>query len=117
MLLAALLVQSDGPSRAARPEILDLHLQGRADARKAVCERGHQGAVAQIAQGRGWDRREQFPRPCQVKQPEREIRRGLTFGYPDDLCPGCNPSWCPKPKLDKAVSVMAVRLGLLRPLY
>ena len=24
------------------------------------------------------------------------------FGHPDNLCPGCNPSWCPKRKLDKA---------------
>src|SRR4051812_42251793 len=49
MLLAAFFVQPDCPSGAARPEILDLHLQGRGDARKAVGKGGDQGAVAQIA--------------------------------------------------------------------
>src|SRR6266481_389734 len=38
---------------AARPEILDFHLQGRSDAREAVGESGDQRAVAQIAQRRG----------------------------------------------------------------
>jgi len=60
MFLAAFLMQSDCPSRTARPQILDLQLQRRGDARKAVGQGGDQGAVAQIAQGRGRDRGEQF---------------------------------------------------------
>jgi HCOMODA/2-hydroxy-3-carboxy-muconic semialdehyde decarboxylase len=35
-------------------------------------------------------------RPCQFKQPQREIRPGLTVGNPGDLRTGCNRSWCPK---------------------
>jgi hypothetical protein len=45
---------------APRQQILDLHLQGGADARKAVGEGGDQGAVAQIAQGHSRNRGEQF---------------------------------------------------------
>ena len=41
-------------------------------------------------------------RPCQLKQPQREIRPGLTIGNHGDLCTGCNRSWCLKRKLDKA---------------
>jgi hypothetical protein len=53
MLLASFFVQPVCPCRATRPEILDLHFQGRADAREAVGKGGDQGAVTQIAQGRG----------------------------------------------------------------
>jgi hypothetical protein len=41
------------PSGAARPQILDLHLQGRVDAREVVGGGGNQRAVAQIAERRG----------------------------------------------------------------
>jgi hypothetical protein len=47
-------------------------------------------------------------RPCQLKQPRREIRPGLTVGNPADLRTGCNRSWCPKRKLDKATSTFPV---------
>jgi len=60
MLLAAFLMQPDRPPGAARPQILDLHLQGRIDAREAVGEGGDQCPVAQIAQCRGWYGIEQF---------------------------------------------------------
>jgi hypothetical protein len=53
VLLAAFLMQPDRPAGAARPEILDLHLQRRTDARKAVSEGGHQRPVPQIAERRG----------------------------------------------------------------
>jgi len=53
VLLAAFLMQPDRPSGDARPEILDLHLQGRADAREGIGEGGDQRAIAQIAQRRG----------------------------------------------------------------
>src|SRR6266446_6342403 len=45
--------QTSIPSGAARPEVLDLHFQGRADARKGVGEGGDQRAVAQIAERHG----------------------------------------------------------------
>jgi hypothetical protein len=46
-------MQPDCPCGTARPDILDLHLQGRVDAREAVGESGDQRTVAQIAQRRG----------------------------------------------------------------
>jgi hypothetical protein len=52
VFLAAFLVKPDGPSRAARPEILDFHFQRRTDARKALGEGSDQGPVAQIALAR-----------------------------------------------------------------
>ena len=48
VLLAAFLVQPDQPSRALRLQVVDPHLQRRADAGKAVGEGGDQGPVAQI---------------------------------------------------------------------
>jgi hypothetical protein len=53
VLLAAFLMQADSPSGAAWPEVLDLHLQGRADPREAVGKGGNQRTVAQIPQRRG----------------------------------------------------------------
>ena len=50
VLLATFLVQPERPPGAARPEVFDLHLQGRVDTRKAVGEGGDQRTVAQIAQ-------------------------------------------------------------------
>jgi hypothetical protein len=47
-------------------------------------------------------------RPCQLKQPQREIRPELTVGNPGNLCTGCAPSWCPKRKLDKAQKSNAI---------
>jgi hypothetical protein len=52
VLLAALLMQADRPSGAARPQVLDFHLQRRVDTREAVGEGGDQRPVAQIAQRR-----------------------------------------------------------------
>lgn len=40
--------------------------------------------------------------PCQLKQPRREIRPRLMVRSPGDLRTGCNHSWCPKRKLDRA---------------
>jgi hypothetical protein len=60
VLLTSFLMQADRPSGAARPEILDLHLQGRIDAREAVGEGGGQRAVSEIAQRGGPNGREQF---------------------------------------------------------
>jgi hypothetical protein len=51
--LPPFLVQPDRPSRAARQEILDLHLQRCGDAREGISECGYQRAVAQIAQSGG----------------------------------------------------------------
>lgn len=45
VLLAVFLMQPDRPSGVARPEVFDLHLQRRADARKAVGEGGNQCTV------------------------------------------------------------------------
>ena len=53
VLLAALLMEPDRPSGAARPQILDLHFESRADAREAVGERGDEREVPQIAKRRG----------------------------------------------------------------
>jgi hypothetical protein len=49
VLLAAFLVQADRPSGAARPEILDLHLQGGGDTRETIGEGGDKRPIAQIA--------------------------------------------------------------------
>ena len=48
VLFAAFFVQPNGPSGAARSQILDLHLQSRADTRERIGEGGDQGPVAQI---------------------------------------------------------------------
>src|SRR5258707_13273980 len=56
----------------------------------------------------------QYRGRCQVKQLQREIGRGLTFGYPDNLCRGYNPSWCPKRKLDKAVGRTPIAYPVVR---
>jgi hypothetical protein len=53
VLLAAFLMQPHRPSRAERPEILDLHHQRRGDAREAVGERREQRAVTKIPHGVG----------------------------------------------------------------
>jgi hypothetical protein len=53
MLLSAFLVEQHGPSCAPRPQILDLHLQGRGDARERISERRDQRPVSEIAQGYG----------------------------------------------------------------
>jgi hypothetical protein len=37
---------------------------------------------------------------CRVKQTIARNRLGSTFRYPHNLCPGRNPSWCLKLKLD-----------------
>ena len=47
--------------------------------------------------------------PCQVKQLLREIRSAVTVGNPGDPCTGCNLSWCPRRKLDNAISPIAPR--------
>jgi hypothetical protein len=52
VLLAAFLMQSHRPPGAARPQILDLHLQRCIDTREAVGEGGDQCPVTQIAQCR-----------------------------------------------------------------
>jgi hypothetical protein len=56
VLLAAFFVQSDRPTGAARPQILDLHIQRRANPRERVGEGGDQGPVAHITQRHVWDR-------------------------------------------------------------
>jgi hypothetical protein len=48
VLFAAFFLQPNRPSGAARPQILDLHLQSRTDAREAVGKGGDQGSIAQI---------------------------------------------------------------------
>jgi hypothetical protein len=45
VLLAAFLMQPDCPSGAARPEILDPHLQRRSDPRETVGERCNQRSI------------------------------------------------------------------------
>jgi hypothetical protein len=46
-------MERDRPARAARPQVFDFHFESRADAREAVCERGDERAVPQIAKRRG----------------------------------------------------------------
>jgi hypothetical protein len=53
VLFAAFLVQLHLPARTLRPEILDLHAQGRGDARERIGEGGDQRAVAQITHSLG----------------------------------------------------------------
>jgi hypothetical protein len=55
VLLAAFLMQSDRPSGAARPQVLNLHLEGRTDARAAVSEGGDKRPISEIAQRRDRD--------------------------------------------------------------
>jgi hypothetical protein len=61
VLLAAFLMQPNRPSGAARPEVFDLHLQGRVDTREAIGKSGDQRAVAQVAQRHVGDRFEKLP--------------------------------------------------------
>jgi hypothetical protein len=67
MMLAAFLVQSKLPLGALRPEILDLHFQGRSDPRDGIGEGGDQRPVPQIAHRIGRDRVEQFPPLLAIK--------------------------------------------------
>src|SRR5260370_20555757 len=60
VLLAAFFVQSDRPPGAARPKALDLHLQGRVDAREAIGECGDQRAIPKTAERHIRDRFEKL---------------------------------------------------------
>jgi hypothetical protein len=51
MLFAAFFMQPYRPAGPARPQILNLHLQRRGDAREGIGKRGDQGAIAEVAQG------------------------------------------------------------------
>jgi hypothetical protein len=60
VLFAAFLIEPHVPAGAARAQILDLHLQGGCHARKTVGERSDEGAVAEVAEGLGWNGIEQL---------------------------------------------------------
>src|ERR1700730_10475809 len=73
--------------------------------RRAAVRRNLETCNAEALAGQAPERAAQYARlklarlddapwRCQVKQLQREIGRGLTFGYPDNLCRGYNPSWC-----------------------
>ena len=56
MLFAAFLAQAQLPAGAARPQILDPHLEGSADAGETISQRGDQRAVAPLAHCVSWNR-------------------------------------------------------------
>jgi hypothetical protein len=60
VFLAAFLMQPNGPAGTARPQILDLHIQRRANPRERVGEGGDQRPVPHIAQRHVRDRGEQL---------------------------------------------------------
>jgi hypothetical protein len=62
VLLAAFLEQPHGPAGAARPEVLNPHLQGCVDAREAVGQGGDQRTIAKVAQRRGRNGGEELAR-------------------------------------------------------
>jgi len=55
VMFSPFLVQPDFPPGALGPEILDTHLQRRADAGEGIGEGGDQRPITQIAHGVGWD--------------------------------------------------------------